>query len=357
MAAKMTQPWHKSNSLGVYRFFDVRGVEEQADLGHSQFNTSEVNEALSIYGSLRRDYSNINFDYRIGIVSMYRAQLVKLKEAFTTRYGRDILSRIDFNTVDGFQGQEKDIIILSCVRAGSNISSIGFLSDARRVNVAITRSRCSLYILGHAPTLKRSDPIWAQIVDDAHNRKLLAKVRPISLILLLTYSNNDSQSANSILRYDSIAFTSAITDPVSNDLATPTAPKVTTARDSASHGHGSKQDTLGKSRELRSESTGAAKITRDSRNTKPFTTHEEPPAEDRMEIVYDKKQPTKVPTNSSSIGNLGTSSANASSNILSTAPSQARPRPPKPKMPNLFIPKKNAVSEFTIFLYLFPDRC
>ncbi|CAG8732028.1 12673_t:CDS:2, partial [Acaulospora colombiana] len=68
-------------------------------------------------------YSSIKI-LRIGIISMYRAQLMKLRQAFSTRYGKDALSRIDFNTVDGFQGQEKDIIILSCVRAGPNITTI-----------------------------------------------------------------------------------------------------------------------------------------------------------------------------------------------------------------------------------------
>jgi senataxin len=187
MASKTAQPWHKNNGLGVYKFFDVQGVEEQADMGHSQFNTAEVKMALSIYSLFRREHPSINFDYRIGVVSMYRAQLTKLKEAFIGRYGREILNRIDFNTVDGFQGQEKDIIILSCVRAGPNISSIGFLSDARRVNVAITRSRSSLYILGNAATLKRSDSIWKQIVDDASNRNLISRVRFVPLFRIEMY--------------------------------------------------------------------------------------------------------------------------------------------------------------------------
>lgn len=176
MALKTAQPWHQNHVLGVYRFFDVRGVEEQADTGHSQFNLAEVKAALSIYRALRRGHPDINFDYRIGVVSMYRAQLSKLKDAFATRYGPDILSRIDFNTVDGFQGQEKDVIILSCVRAGPGLTSIGFLSDIRRINVAITRSRSSLYILGNSATLKRSDATWEKIIENACDRGLFIQV-------------------------------------------------------------------------------------------------------------------------------------------------------------------------------------
>jgi senataxin len=173
MAAKTAQPWHQSPFFGVYKFFDVRGEEEQAERGHSQLNVSEAKLALALYTKLRHDFAEPSLDYRIGIVSMYRAQLTKMKALFVNMYGREILSKIDFNTVDGFQGQEKDIIILSCVRAGPSVTSIGFLSDRRRMNVAITRSRSSLFILGHASTLKRSDEVWRKIVEDASDRKLL----------------------------------------------------------------------------------------------------------------------------------------------------------------------------------------
>ena len=54
---------------------------------------------------------------------------------------------VEINTVDGFQGREKDIIIMSCVRSNDN-GTIGFLSDRRRMNVAITRAKYGLYIIG-----------------------------------------------------------------------------------------------------------------------------------------------------------------------------------------------------------------
>ena len=58
------------------------------------------------------------------------------------------------NTVDGFQGQERDIILISLVRANTE-GQIGFLRDLRRMNVAITRARMKLFILGDVPTLTR----------------------------------------------------------------------------------------------------------------------------------------------------------------------------------------------------------
>lgn len=177
MGDKTAQPWHTETLFGPYRFFNVGGGnEEQAQGGHSFINREEVNVALAIYDRIRTQFNSVNFDYRIGIVTMYRGQMLKLKNEFKVRHGHDILSKIDFNTVDGFQGQEKDIIILSCVRAGPNVQAIGFLADMRRMNVALTRSRSSLFVLGNAPTLERGNLVWKQIIQDARERNCLQDV-------------------------------------------------------------------------------------------------------------------------------------------------------------------------------------
>ena len=90
-------------------------------------------------------------------------------------------------TVDSFQGKQLDVIILSCVRgspkqnpnANSGASpeshpggAIGFLQDVRRINVAITRARRALWILGSAKTLRKS-PVWNALIQDAEQRGCL----------------------------------------------------------------------------------------------------------------------------------------------------------------------------------------
>ena len=67
---------------------------------------------------------------------------------------RPYRSLITVNTVDGFQGQERDVIFISLVRANED-GQIGFLNDLRRMNVAITRARMKLVILGDASTLTK----------------------------------------------------------------------------------------------------------------------------------------------------------------------------------------------------------
>ena len=77
-------------------------------------------------------------------------------------------SDIRINTVDGYQGQECDVMIMNCVRANS-YNDIGFLKDYRRLNVAITRPKHFLFVIGSSSTLQR-DPVWRQMVEDLKKR-------------------------------------------------------------------------------------------------------------------------------------------------------------------------------------------
>ena len=126
METKTKQPWHANEKFGTYKFFNVEGIETSS--GHSIKNQSECHVAAALFNRLIYEFPSINFDFRIGVVSMYRAQIVELRRLFEQRFGRELVGKIDFNTVDGFQGQEKDVIILSCVRAGPGLQSVGFLS-------------------------------------------------------------------------------------------------------------------------------------------------------------------------------------------------------------------------------------
>ena len=91
----------------------------------------------------------------VGIISPYRAQVQYLRQLIRRReFYKPYRSLISVNTVDGFQGQERDIIIISLVRSNEQ-GQIGFLRDLRRINVAITRARMKLIIIGDVETLTK----------------------------------------------------------------------------------------------------------------------------------------------------------------------------------------------------------
>ena len=91
----------------------------------------------------------------VGVISPYRAQVQYLRRQIMKReFFKPYRRLITVNTVDGFQGQERDIILISMVRANEN-GEIGFLRDLRRMNVAMTRARMKLIILGDVATLTR----------------------------------------------------------------------------------------------------------------------------------------------------------------------------------------------------------
>ena len=91
----------------------------------------------------------------VGVISPYRAQVQYLRRLLKNKeFFKPYRHLISVNTVDGFQGQERDIILISLVRANDE-GQIGFLRDLRRMNVAITRARMKLIILGDASTMTR----------------------------------------------------------------------------------------------------------------------------------------------------------------------------------------------------------
>ena len=81
----------------------------------------------------------------IGIITPYRQQAQLIRQNFTSRQ----LSEVTVNTIDGYQGQEKDVIILSCVRGPNQKNTIGFLSHPQRMNVALTRAKKTFVVLAN----------------------------------------------------------------------------------------------------------------------------------------------------------------------------------------------------------------
>jgi senataxin len=169
MAKLRARPWHGSELLGPYRFFDVRGLHSSAAKGHSLVNLAEVRVAMQLYERLITDYRRYDLAGKIGIITPYKGQLRELKTQFSTRYGNAIFTTVEFNTTDAFQGRECEVIIFSCVRGSSH--GIGFLADLRRMNVGLTRARSSLWVLGNSQSLVQGE-FWKSLINDAQTRNL-----------------------------------------------------------------------------------------------------------------------------------------------------------------------------------------
>ncbi|VEU19969.1 DEKNAAC100344 [Brettanomyces naardenensis] len=173
MAEANARPWHEVRDYGPYRFFDVHGEEEQNQATKSLSNYVEASIALELVDDLLGKFPTVNWAGLIGIISPYKEQVRLLRRLFVDHFGNIITKQIDFNTVDGFQGQEKEVILFSCVRA-ENHTGIGFLADIRRMNVALTRARTSLWVLGSRKALV-NNRTWKHLVDDAYKRDLVSQ--------------------------------------------------------------------------------------------------------------------------------------------------------------------------------------
>ena len=133
--------------------------EEQHPMSQSRLNTAEAGllcNVLETYVQLIGLERLVEQRVDFGIISPYKSQVLLLRSLVRQRAAlRPLLDAITVHTVDGFQGQERDVILISMVR-GNDAGRIGFLGDLRRMNVALTRARMKLIVLGDASTLEHT---------------------------------------------------------------------------------------------------------------------------------------------------------------------------------------------------------
>ena len=138
---------------GTYEPHEAHGPESLSLLNRAEaeLTLQTLQEYFEKIGKTRV----LNERLDVGVISPYRAQVQYLRSQFKKKeYFKPFRHLITVNTVDGFQGQERDIIVISLVRSNDE-GQIGFLRDLRRMNVAITRARMKLIILGDATTMTR----------------------------------------------------------------------------------------------------------------------------------------------------------------------------------------------------------
>ncbi|NXU10245.1 SETX helicase, partial [Pardalotus punctatus] len=158
-----------------YLIFDVADGREERD-NDSYSNPQEVKLVMDLIRTIKEKRKDLGVR-RIGIITPYNAQKKKIQEQLDSVFRNNSPGEVD--TVDAFQGREKDCIIVSCVRANSSegstfrslvfVLSLRFLASLQRLNVTITRARFSLFILGRLQTLME-DKNWNHLIQDAQKR-------------------------------------------------------------------------------------------------------------------------------------------------------------------------------------------
>ncbi len=144
-------------------FIDVNGTckTEEGKSGGSVYNEEEAKVCQETVDTLK----NLGIEgEKIGIITPYVAQVKKLREMIEDK-------SIEINTVDSFQGREKDIIIYSVT--GTNENRIKFASHSNRLNVALTRAKCRLIVVGNANAIRKTDTLLNKFLTWAMSRGYL----------------------------------------------------------------------------------------------------------------------------------------------------------------------------------------
>ena len=150
--------WIDTSQFGIPEESGVSFKEQFVGENYGRINKAEAElTLLALENYLRKIGKGRILEERldVGIISPYRAQVQYLRRLLKKKeWVRPYRQLVSVNTVDGFQGQERDIVLISLVRANDE-GQIGFLRDLRRMNVAMTRARMKLIILGDASTMTR----------------------------------------------------------------------------------------------------------------------------------------------------------------------------------------------------------
>ncbi|XP_056212147.1 protein ZGRF1 isoform X8 [Falco biarmicus] len=137
-------------------FYNVNGVE-QIERDNSFYNMAEVHFAVKLIQALVA--SGIKGS-AIGLITLYKSQMCKTQNLVSDIHSEAFeLKAVQVSTVDAFQGAEKEIIVLSCVRT----RQIGFIDSEKRMNVALTRAKRHLLIVGNLACLSRNR-LWGRVI-------------------------------------------------------------------------------------------------------------------------------------------------------------------------------------------------
>jgi hypothetical protein len=152
---------------------DLDSKEERG--GTSLSNSGEAQLAVHLYLALRDMSEGVVGSSRVAVITPYAQQASLLRRCFGDALGPNQYERfVEVNTVDAFQGREASIVIFSAVRADGS-KGIGFLSDVRRMNVALTRAKHFLFVICRCESVV-VNPYWRDLVNHARETDAVIRV-------------------------------------------------------------------------------------------------------------------------------------------------------------------------------------
>ncbi|CAF0898170.1 unnamed protein product [Didymodactylos carnosus] len=178
---KLTNQKRKKFHLKPYIVLDVvDGQEEFDNITQSYYNKLEVQFIVHLVKYIT-EKGKVPLN-QIGIITPYAKQVQFIRENLMLN---NLCQKLDIGTVDSFQGRQKDVILLSCVRATQQklqlddsftSTTIGFVSNRQRLNVSITRAKYAMYIVGHLKSLTVSDD-WSKLISNARQRNCILELK------------------------------------------------------------------------------------------------------------------------------------------------------------------------------------
>ncbi|KAK2992171.1 hypothetical protein RJ640_000807, partial [Escallonia rubra] len=194
---------------GPFSFINISGGKEVLDDGNSLKNFVEIAVVLKLLQLLYKACDASRQKISIGVISPYSAQVSAIQHKLGQKYENHGSFRVKVGTIDGFQGVEDDVIIISTVRSNRN-GSVGFISSPRRTNVALTRARHCVWILGCERTLTDKGSVWEDVIIDAKVRQCFCNAeedKDLEKVILEVKKELDQ--LDDLLNRDSIIFRNA----------------------------------------------------------------------------------------------------------------------------------------------------
>ncbi|XP_026431615.1 TPR and ankyrin repeat-containing protein 1-like [Papaver somniferum] len=198
--------------FGLYSFINIsNGMEEPDEAGHGIKNMVEVAVVMAIVRNLYQAWEGSKHSLTVGIISPYTAQIAAIENKVGQKYEKLKNFIVKVMSADGFYGGEEDVIIISTVGSNHSGGSDEFLSNPQRANVALTRARHCLWILGNDKKLCKNGSFWEDLIRDAKQRGCFFNAdEDEELVKAMIKAKKELDQLDNLLHEDSMLFKSAL---------------------------------------------------------------------------------------------------------------------------------------------------